>query len=217
MNVHRAEEDYLKIIFKLTVEQNRKLAKTTEIAMLIGNTDQTVNEMVKRLAKKKMIEFIRYKGVSLTKEGLKEAVRLVRNHRLWEVFLVEKLNYSWADVHDEAERLEHASSDMLIDRIDHFLGRPDHCVHGNAIPRRDGSLPKRSDRSLNDLKVDGSMVVRRVVDEPGFLEHMDRYDIGIGTTIKVVEKDDFNGIIKVDVDGTQIVLSDTIAERIYGN
>lgn len=215
--MHRAEEDYLKIIFKLTVERDKKLAKTTDIAMLIGNTDQTVNEMVKRLANKKMITFIRYKGVSLTPKGLKEAMRLVRNHRLWEVFLVEKLDYSWADVHDEAEKLEHASSNTLIDRIDRFLDRPDYCVHGNAIPRHDGSMPKTYNQSLNDLRVDDTMVVRRVVDEPGFLEHMDRYEIGIGSTIRVVAKDDFNGVIKVDVDGRSRVFSNTIAERIYGD
>lgn len=214
--MHRAEEDYLKTIYKLTVERDRKLARTTDIATAVGNTDQTVNEMVKRLAKKRMVTFMRYRGVSLTTDGLQEAERLVRNHRLWEVFLVEKLDYSWTDVHDEAEKLEHASSEELIDRIDRFLGRPDYCVHGNAIPRPDGSQPETSQRSLKDLDPGAVMTVGRVIDERTFLEHMDRYRIRIGSRIRVVAKDDFNGVLTVDVDGKQSVISTSIANRIYG-
>lgn len=214
--MHRAEEDYLKTIYKQTVEAENDLVKTTDIAAAMGFTDQTINEMVKRLAKKKMIVFIRYKGVYLTNEGLKEAKRLVRNHRLWEVFLMKKLNYSWEEVHDEAENLEHASSEKLMDHIDAFLNSPHYCVHGNAIPKKDGSVEPTCKKTLKTIDVHNIFRVRRVTDQPMLLKYLSDNKIHTGTQIKVLEKDDLNELMKVVVDQKEIILSYKIAEKIFG-
>ncbi len=215
--MYRAEEDYLKIIYKLNIEEKKDFVKTANIAEETGNANPTVNEMVKRLAAKKMIKFIRYKGVYLTDKGLFEAKRLVRNHRLWEVFLSEKLNFSWELVHDEAERLEHASSNELMDRIDNFLNEPDYCSHGNAIPKRNGFVPPLCNQSLKSLQKGAHMIVKRVFDEPSFLSFMNENDIKIGSQIKVLEKDDFSGIIKTLIDGREQMFSSDIASKIYGD
>ena len=214
--MHRAEEDYLKIIYKLTVESERPIVKNNEVSEATGYTDQTVNEMIKRLAKKKMVTYVPYKGVNLTKKGIIEAKRLVKNHRLWEVFLVEKLNYSWTEVHDEAENLEHASSDVLMSRIDAFLNHPDYCVHGNAIPHDTGLMEKTAKNPLSDLSIDTTMTVKRVVDEPKLLNYLDEINIHLGTKITVLEKDDFNGIIKVLINDEIVMLSALIAKKIFG-
>ncbi len=214
--MHRAEEDYLKTIYKLTVEDEKELVKTTVIADIIGSTDQTVNEMIRRLAKKRMVNFIRYKGVSLTKWGVTEAMRLIRNHRLWEVFLVEKLGYAWTEVHDEAELLEHAASDMLMDKIDKFLNRPEYCVHGNAIPKKNGVVPETCKDSLNTLSVGETMVIKRVIDQPVYLKYFSDQKILIGSKATILEKDAFNEIMRVSVDQQELVLANTIADKIFG-
>lgn len=214
--IHRAEEDYLKIIYKLTVEEERELVKTNEIAEVTGYADQTVNEMVKRLEKKKMITFLPYKGVILTKKGATEAKRLVRNHRLWENFLVEKLNYSWIDVHDEAENLEHASSDLLMDRIDLFLNEPDYCVHGNAIPKKDGRVASTYKKPLKSVDVGEIFIVKRIVDQLKLMEYLNKHKLYINDKIIVVNKDDFNAIITVSNRGHEFVVSNNVADKIFG-
>lgn len=214
--MHRAEEDYIKTIYKQTIEAEKEMVKTTDIALAMGFTDQTVNEMVKRLAKKKMIEFIRYKGVFLTKKGTEEAIRLVRNHRLWEVFLVSKLDYLWTEVHDEAEDLEHASSDKLMDAIDKFLKEPTHCVHGNAIPKKDGSKAETFNKALISFNVGDELIVKRVVDQPVLLKYLSDNNIFIGANVKVVNKDDFNGIMQVLINEKKLVLSTTVTDKIFG-
>lgn len=214
--MHRAEEDYLKIIYKLTIEIEKELTKTSEIAQVIGFTDQTVNEMVKRLAKKKVIMFLPYKGVYLTKKGMQEAKRLVRNHRLWEVFLVSNLHYSWIDAHKEAERLEHASSDMLIDRMDVFLNYPSHCVHGNAIPQKDGALLPTWKQALSEINTQQTFVVKRVVEQPDLLVYLDEHKIEMDSQIAMLEKDAYNQTIKIRVKNEEMILSSAIAAKIFG-
>lgn len=213
--MHRAEEDYLKIIFKLTTEENRTLVKTNEITEITGYTDQTVNEMVKRLEKKKMLTFYPYKGVSLTSKGEKEAKRLVRNHRLWEVFLVEKLGYSWADVHDEAENLEHASSNLLMDQIDQFLNYPQYCVHGNAIPRKTGEMGVTPQQSLFSGDEEKRYTVKRVLDQAQFLQYLNQEKITLGTEVKIIKKDEFNHMLTIETNGKEINISQQIAEKIF--
>lgn len=214
--MHRAEEDYIKTIYKQTIESDKEMVKTTDIALDMGFTDQTVNEMIKRLAKKKMIEFIRYKGVFLTKKGEIEATRLVRNHRLWEVFLVKKLNYLWTEVHDEAENLEHASSDKLMDAIDIFLNEPSHCAHGNAIPKKDGTKSNTCKKTLTSFEQNDILIVKRVVDQPILLKYLSDNNIFIGAIIKVITKDDFSGIMQVLINEKELVLSTNITDKIFG-
>lgn len=214
--MHRAEEDYIKNIYKLTVEKNRKLVKNNEIAELLGFTDQTVNEMIKKLAKKNLLNFIPYKGVHLTKKGLEEAIRLVRYHRLWEVFLVKKLNYEWMDVHAEAEKLEHASSPMLIAYLDKFLGEPKYCVHGNVIPTLDGDFEVIKDMPLSDAKKDDIFILERVMDQPQLLTFLDDKHIKLHDQFKVIETDSFNAMISIKHQGQVIDLSMVVANKLFG-
>jgi len=215
--MHRAEEDYLKIIYKHTIEADLEVVKTSVIANIMHSTNQTVNEMVRRLAKKKMATFLRYKGIKLTAEGLIEAIKLVRNHRLWEVFLVQKLNYSWITAHDEAEKLEHVSSDYLMDKIDKLLDYPQYCIHGNVIPSVHGILPKTCKFPLLSANINDSIIVERVFDQHDFLAFMDKENIRIGSKITVIARDDFNGVIDILIDGKATTLSTYVASNIFGH
>jgi DtxR family Mn-dependent transcriptional regulator len=214
--MHRAEEDYIKNIYKLTVEKQRKMVKNNELAEVLGFTDQTVNEMIKKLASKKLISFIPYKGVSLTNKGLAESIRLVRNHRLWEVFLVNHLNYKWTEVHEEAEKLEHASSELLIENLFKYLDEPAYCVHGNAIPQLDGHVAKTYNFSLTECEPNDTFILKRVMDQPKLLSFLDEKDIRLQSVLKVVEKDAFNAMIKISVEDQQFYISFVIADKLFG-
>ncbi len=214
--MHRAEEDYLKCIYKIIVEEKKEIVKANEISDALGYTIQTVNEMVKRLDDKGFLFYEPYKGVTLTEKGVKDAKRLVRNHRLWEVFLVKKLDYSWTEVHEEAEKLEHASSDKLIGRINKFLGEPKYCVHGNEIPQLDDREVEVCDTPLSSFKVSDKIVVKRVVDQLKLLQYLDDQNISLDTSIKILEIDKFNEIIKIEVDNQTKVLSLTVAKKVFG-
>lgn len=214
--MHRAEEDYLKNIYKLTIEKNRDVVKNIELAEVLGFTDQSVNEMVKRLTKKKFLNFKPYIGVSLTEKGIVEAKRLVRNHRVWEVFLVEKLGYAWSDVHEEAEKLEHASSDKLIKSLYQYLDYPIYCVHGNAIPGLDGHSANMFDLSLDKLAIGDVFMVRRVMDQSRLLNYLDEINIELNTRLEVIDKDEFNGFLTVKINEEDRVISMVTAEKIFG-
>ena len=214
--MYRAEEDYIKNIYKLTVEQNKELVKNIEIAYIMESTDQTVNEMVRRLATKKLITFIPYKGVKLTPKGLKEAIRLVRNHRLWEKYLVEKLNYPWSKVHDEAERLEHASSDDLMSRIYDSLGQPVVCAHGNPIPGVKQPLEYDTLIPLSQSKVGDKFLVKRVVDQRRLLEFLDKHHINLGIELSIIKHDEFTKLYTIHYDDKNLDLTEIITDKIYG-
>ncbi|QWB95485.1 metal-dependent transcriptional regulator [Mycoplasmatota bacterium] len=214
--MYRAEEDYIKNIYKLTVEKNKKIVKNNELAEVLGFTDQTVNEMIKKLVTKKLVSFIPYKGVSLTSKGLNESIRLVRNHRLWEVFLVNHLNYKWTEVHEEAEKLEHASSDLLIENLFKYLKQPVYCVHGNAIPNLDGSVAKTFDFSLSDCNPGDVFILKRVMDQPKLLKFLDEKNIRLYSILKIVGKDTFNGMIEISYLNETFYVSLIIADKLFG-
>ena len=215
--MYRAEEDYIKNIYKLTVEQDRELVKNIEIAYIMESTDQTVNEMVRRLATKKLVHFTPYKGVRLTPKGLKEAIRLVRNHRLWEKYLVEKLNYPWSKVHDEAERLEHASSDDLMNYIYESLGQPVVCAHGNPIPGVKQSLEYENLVSLSQTKVGDKFLIKRVVDQKRLLEFLDKNHLNLGIEVTITNHDEFAKLFTISYEDTVLDLTHIITDKIYGN
>lgn len=214
--MHRGEEDYIKYIYKLTIEANKDLVKNSDLSELFGFTNQSVNEMVKRLAKKKLVDFIPYKGVKLTNKGIEEAKRLVRNHSLWEVFLVEKLGYSWEEVHKEAEGLEHVGTNQLIERLYNFLDKPDYCVHGNAIPRLDGTIATTYNLSLNDAKKNDSFIIKRVIDHPNLLKYLKDNSLELHKVVKVIEKDEFNGYLKISFELKELDIPFIVAEKIFG-
>lgn len=214
--MYRAEEDYIKNIYKLTVEQNREIVKNVEIAEIMESTDQTVNEMVRRLATKKLVKFTPYKGVNLTTKGMKEAIRLVRNHRLWEKFLVEKLNYPWSKVHEEAERLEHASSEDLMSHIYESLGHPLVCAHGNPIPGIEKPIGYDTQVSLSSAKIGDSFKVKRVLDQRKLLEFLDNNNVHLGIELKVIALDEYSRLMTISYRHQKLDLTAIITDKIFG-
>lgn len=214
--LNRAEEDYLKLIYELQVEANKPMIKNNEIKDAFGYTDQSVNDMIKRLNDQKLVRFIPYKGVSLTKKGTHIAVKLVRAHRIWEVFLTKHLNYPWYRVHDEAERLEHASSEEMVEELFTFLGKPKTCSHGNPIPNLDGELPALNDFMLMDSNVGDIFVVERATDDAYLLKMLDDYKIGLNAKLHIIEKDSYNEFLKIKTDKKEVILTFSSAKKIFG-
>src|SRR5690606_10485000 len=152
-----SEENYLKTIYHLTSGQNAAVS-TNAIAEKIDTKASSVTDMIKKLADKKLVTYVRYQGVRLTPEGRHAAVMIVRKHRIWEVFLVDKLEFNWDEVHEIAEQLEHIKSEQLIDRLDAFLGHPAVDPHGDPIPNAEGKInkiPKKllAEATLNEVVV----------------------------------------------------------------
>src|SRR6056300_1724498 len=142
MSYTKTEENYLKAIYVLESKFGKEVS-TNELANKLDTKASSVTDMVKKLAKKELITYEKYKGVSLSKKGKNIAISIIRNHRIWEVFLVEKLHYKWDEVHEIAEQLEHIKSDELVDRLDDFLEHPSFDPHGDPIPDREGNIPVR--------------------------------------------------------------------------
>lgn len=214
--LNRAEEDYIKIIYELTIQSEKELTKTNEISEYFGYTDQSVNEMIKRLNQKKLLNFIPYKGVSLTNKGKKEAIRMIRTHRIWEVFLTDKLGFSWERVHEDAERLEHATSETVLNKLYDFIGRPDYCQHGNPIPDEKGHIKKTSNDSLDQCHVGQVFKISRVLDFKKLLIYLNQENIKLNDKLEVVEKDEFNDMIKVKHKNHTLVIPNKTAKMLFG-
>ena len=153
-----SEENYLKVIYTIELTKSKNVS-TTLIAKKIHTKASSVTDMLKKLADKKLVNYEKYKGVSLTKKGKSIAVNIVRKHRLWEVFLVNKLNYNWDEVHEMAEQLEHIKSDSLINRLDAFLNFPKHDPHGDPIPDENGNIALHKNVMLSFIEANNSCVV----------------------------------------------------------
>lgn len=214
--MNRAEEDYMKAIYELTVQAEQPIVKSNVIALHFGYTDQSVNEMIKKLEMKKLVSFVPYHGVSLTKKGQKEAVRMLRAHRLWEVFLTEKLGFAWEDVHADAELLEHNSTNKLLNRLDDFLNHPKYCQHGNPIPDREGHISSFSTQSLADAKEGEEFQLTRVVDEKELLVFLNENRLKLKQVITVERIDTFNRLIHIKENSRDIILSHKTAHMIFG-
>ena len=210
----QAEENYLKAIFKLSGKEKQSVS-TNAIAEELLTKASSVSDMVKKLSEKKLINYIKYQGVSLTDNGLELAVHIVRKHRLWEVFLVNNLNFKWDEVHDIAEQLEHIQSPELVARLDAFLNFPSYDPHGDPIPNAAGEFPKSTAIPLNEIDVLApGKVVGVEMDEPSFLKYLDKLNISIGTQVEVVELNDFDNSIDIKIDGVKRHISLDVAKNI---
>jgi DtxR family transcriptional regulator, Mn-dependent transcriptional regulator len=186
------EENYLKAIYKLQ-ETNDDGAATSALAQVMGVHAPSVTDMLKRMAAKKLVIYQKSKGVRLTEKGKKVAVGIIRNHRLWEVFLVDKLGYTWDEVHDLAEQLEHIHSEDLINKLDKFLGFPKADPHGDPIPDASGMLPKSKAVLLSSLKAGERGTFTGVTDHSAaFLNYLDKAGISLGDPIKVKAIEEFD-------------------------
>ncbi|MBB6110331.1 iron (metal) dependent repressor, DtxR family [Mucilaginibacter lappiensis] len=210
-----SEENYLKSIYRLSQQSNFKITPTA-IAESLKNNPASVVDMIRKLTDKQLIEYDKKKGVKLTPVGLKDAVLIVRRHRLWEVFLLEKLGYHWDEIHDIAEELEHISDATLADRLDKFLGFPEYDPHGDPIPKANGKVPKPYSVTLADLKIGTNCRVAAVKDtSSSFLQYLQKLDIGIGTNIKLLEKITYDNSLVISInDKENTTVSQKFGENI---
>lgn len=196
-------QDYLKVIWTAQ-EWSQEKVSTKLLAERIGVSASTVSEAVRKLADQGLVEHARYGAITLTPAGRHAAVAMVRRHRLLETFLVNELGYRWDEVHDEAEVLEHAVSELLMARIDAKLGYPDRDPHGDPIPSVDGAVPTPPARQLSDFHAGESGRVARISDsDPDMLRYFDSVGIALDTSITVVERRDFAGTIAIRIGATE--------------
>lgn len=212
----QAEENYLKAIFKIS-EKEGKSAGTNAIAAEMQTTAASVTDMLKRLAEKSLIEYEKYRGVRLTDEGHRVATALIRKHRLWEVFLTEKLGFAWDEVHDIAEHLEHVQSDTLVERLDAYLGRPRFDPHGDPIPDAQGRWAFRPQVLLSTLNPGDSGAVTGVNDHsPAFLQYLDQVGLSLGARLELLERFPFDHSMRVRTqDGRELTLSEKVGQNLF--
>jgi DtxR family Mn-dependent transcriptional regulator len=213
--VTRSEENYIKTIFHLGGNSS-DLVSTNAIAEQMDTKPSSVTDMAKKLAEKGFLNYKKYQGVSLTDFGINTALSIIRKHRLWEVFLVEKLDFSWDEVHEVAEQLEHIKSEKLIDSIDALLDFPKYDPHGDPIPSKDGKFMERHKQLLSDMALKTEGVCVGVKDtSAAFLKFLDKNRIALGNTIKVLEKEDFDQSLHIQMEGKELHISHQIASNLY--
>jgi DtxR family Mn-dependent transcriptional regulator len=195
-------EDYLKAIYELEQRGERNAAATNEIAARLGIAAASVSGMVQRLSRLGLVEVERYRGARLTPAGRAAALQLIRRHRIIESYLVERLGFGWDDVHEEAERLEHAASDELIARMADAIGNPTADPHGAPIPTANGEVDETRLPSINDLDAGGSATIVRMSDrDPAFLRYLDGMGLRPGAKVRVTAREPFSGPITLEVEG----------------
>ncbi len=211
----QAEENYLKAIYHLESVSKGGI-NTNAIAKSLATKASSVSDMIKKLSDKEVVLYKKYKGVTLTELGKKTAANIVRKHRLWEVFLVKKLNFSWDEVHDVAEQLEHIKSKKLINQLDALLGFPTHDPHGDPIPDKDGCINAIDKCLLATLKETETGVCVGVNDSSSeFLQFLDKKGITLGKKIEVLEKEDFDDSLSILIDNKKMSISNKIANNLY--
>lgn len=211
----KTEENYLKAIFKIS-EKSKKSATTNAIAHQLGTSAASVTDMLKKLAEKELINYERYKGVTLKATGSRVATTLIRKHRLWEVFLVKNLRFSWDQVHEIAEELEHIPSDELIMRLDAFLDYPKFDPHGDPIPNADGKFTIRSQTALSEMHKGQQGILVGVREHSSeFLKYLGKLNIKLGTHIAVIGQELFDKSIQIIVNKKDtLTISDIVAQNL---
>ncbi|MEO6537938.1 MAG: metal-dependent transcriptional regulator [Ferruginibacter sp.] len=210
------EENYLKSLFHLTVENSGPgETGTNELAMQLGVKPATANDMLKKLKEKKLVNYMKYSKSSLTPAGKKLAVTIVRKHRLWETFLFDKLGFTWDEVHEVAEQLEHIQSEKLIGKLDKFLNFPVHDPHGDVIPTAKGVMKTPSKNTLAEELPGHQCTLVAVKDNStAFLQYVNKTGLSINKKIKVVSRELYDGQIEIEVDGKKNRISHRFAENI---
>tara|TARA_R100000908_G_scaffold65369_1_gene55037 strand:+ start:90915 stop:91598 length:684 start_codon:yes stop_codon:yes gene_type:complete len=215
MGLSQSIEDYLKVIYVLQSEGEK--ATTTNIANALEVSSASVTNMLKKLAKMNLLDHESYKGAKLTNSGKKIALEILRHHRLLELYLKEVMGYSWDQVHDEAEKLEHHISEQFEDRIAELLNHPTHDPHGDPIPTKDGVMPVMANLSIAEAEIDTPYIVGRVKDQdPELLRYLEKIGVLPGVKLKVVEKAPFNGPITVTLEEEQEqTIGNAVASEVY--
>ena len=209
----QSEEDYLKALYHLEIDFNA--VSTNSIAEYLEMKPSSVTDMLKKLSEKKFINYQKYKGTSLTKKGKLIALSIIRKHRLWETFLVEKLGFGWDQVHTIAEQLEHIKSDELIENLDNFLGNPKYDPHGDPIPSKDGNIEKMNQKILVELKASQKGIITGVKKgTASLLNYLDKEKVKLGDSIKVIEILEFDGTYIVEINKRKLTFSEKICQNL---
>jgi|TARA_B110000495_G_scaffold45573_1_gene37694 DtxR family Mn-dependent transcriptional regulator len=209
------EENHLKAIFHLSSDGNKDVS-TNAIADSLKTKAPSVTDMLKKLSEKKLVSYKKYQGSFLTADGRKTALNIIRKHRLWEVFLVNKLNFNWDEVHDIAEQLEHIKSEKLINELDKFLDYPAKDPHGDPIPNPAGFIKYTTKLVLSDLAIGETGKFVGIKDSSStFLKLLDKRKISLGSNIKVLHQEDFDQSIYIGLDETNLTISVKSANNIY--
>jgi DtxR family Mn-dependent transcriptional regulator len=209
-----SEENYLKTIFLLS-QKAVGIVQTNTIAEHIGIKPASVTDMLKKLAEKKQIDYVKYKGVSLTDTGRKAALGIIRKHRLWEVFLVDTLHFKWDEVHEIAEELEHINSEVLVDRLDQFLGRPRKDPHGDPIPDEEGNLETVKLAKLGQLPAGHIGIIVGVSEHsPTYLKHLEKLGLTLGKKIQIIDVIEFDGSVVLKLENKEVNISRDVAKHI---
>ena len=210
-----SEENHIKSIFHLSTI-SEEVVSTNSIAENLNTKASSVTEMLKKLSEKSLIVYKKYHGAQLTELGRKTALNIIRKHRLWEVFLVEKLNFKWDEVHDIAEQLEHIQSEKLTNQLDKFLDFPTHDPHGDPIPNTAGFIKYTPKLKLSDLNIGETGKFIGVKDSSStFLKYLDKRKISLGSNIKVLHQEKFDQSLHVGLDETNLTISIKTASNLY--
>tara|TARA_Y100000739_G_scaffold210557_1_gene201255 strand:- start:1737 stop:2393 length:657 start_codon:yes stop_codon:yes gene_type:complete len=212
--ITRSEENYLKTIFSVFM-QTQSNVSTNEIANLLETSPASVTEMIKKLQEKNLVIYEKYNGVRLSNDGENKAISIIRKHRLWETFLVRKLDFSWSEVHDVAEQLEHIKSEKLIDKLDQLLNYPKFDPHGDPIPSKKGVFKFQERISISEMDINEVGIIMGVsLDNKDFLDYLTKLKISIGTKVKVIAQIKFDQSMKIEFDSKIEHVSKEIAENI---
>lgn len=212
-----SEENYLKAIYHLG-KQGKDAVSTNAIAEQMETKASSVTDMIKKLADKDLANYIKYQGVSLTNVGRLTAASVIRKHRLWELFLVEKLNFSWDEVHDIAEQLEHIKSEKLINQLDAYLNFPTHDPHGDPIPDKHGNYAPVQGKSILEIKKVAKGVLTCVKDSSDvFLKYLNKNQLALGDHIKIIDFEPFDESFVIETKSKQMSISKHVAENLYLN
>lgn len=211
------EENYLKSLLYLQINRVKELGVgTNELAEYLNIKPATANDMLKKLKEKKWVDYKKYGKIFLTPKGKKIAVEVLRKHRLWETFLYEKLSFTWDEVHEVAEQLEHIQSVKLIDKIDEMLDFPEFDPHGEIIPNKNGELKIHFKKTLNEIEVGESCKMVSVNDNStNFLQYVVKVGLGLNNVIKVLSKQSFDDTIEIEVDGNTSNVTQRFAKNIF--
>jgi DtxR family Mn-dependent transcriptional regulator len=210
----QAEENYLKTIYALEKEYENEVS-TNLIANKIRTKASSVTDMLKKLALKDLVVYKKYQGVYLTEAGRLTALRVIRKHRLWECFLVQKLNFKWDEVHDIAEQLEHVKSELLISKLDAFLRFPKLDPHGDPIPDEQGRIIKRKTMSIVEMDLGSSGTLVGVKDSSEtFLKYLNKKNLGLGDKVKVIDIEPYDNSYHIETKTHRLVITSNVAENL---
>jgi DtxR family Mn-dependent transcriptional regulator len=210
------EENYLKAIYSIQHRNDAGEVSVNEIAERMQTKPATVTDMLRKLSEKELIHYEKYKKIQLSESGSKAALQILRKHRLWESFLYSKLHFSWDEVHEVAEQLEHIHSKKLIERLDEFLGFPEYDPHGDPIPKPNGDIPASTALMLIDKNVNDNCKIVAVRDTSSpFLQQLERFQIRIGSKLTIIERMPYdNSMLVMNENGKELQLSEKIASNL---